>query len=139
MYLNSASYQCLSSLFLNVSIKKKFYTKYQLFIYSTYFKKLKLSQFIRTRPLKFPSRPSHPKKFLSRPVIYFQNPIPSRWYLIPSRPDKNLLTGSRPVPTQCSGGDGDAWWWYGGDYLHLCNYHCSPRTLRPPRCATKAS
>ena len=71
------------------------------------FQKLKLSQFIRTRPLKFPSRPSHPKKFLSRPVIYFQNPIPSRWYLIPSRPDKNLLTGSRPVPTQCSGGDGD--------------------------------
>ena len=67
------------------------------------FQKLKLSQFIRTRPLKFPSRPSHPKKFLSRPVIYFQNPIPSRWYLIPSRPDKNLLTGSRPVPTQCSG------------------------------------
>ena len=33
--------------------------------------------------------------------------IPSRWYLIPSHPDKNLLTGSRPVPTQCSGGDGD--------------------------------
>ena len=32
--------------------------------------------------------------------------IPSRWYLIPSHPDKNLLTGSRPVPTQCSGGDG---------------------------------
>ena len=19
------------------------------------------------------------------------------------------------------GGDVDAWWWYGGDYLHLCN------------------
>ena len=66
------------------------------------FQKLKLSQFIRTRPLKFPSRPSHPKKFLSRPVIYFQNPIPSRWYLIPSHPDKNLLTGSRP--------DAVLWW-----------------------------
>ena len=105
------------------------------------FQKLKLSQFIRTRPLKFPSRPvpSREIPIPSRPDIYFQNPIPSRWYLIPSHPDKNLLTGSRPVPTQCSGGDGDAWWWYGGDYLHLCNYYCSRRTLRPPRCATKAS
>ena len=65
------------------------------------FQKLKLSQFIRTRPLKFPSREI---PIPSRPDIYFQNPIPSRWYLIPSHPDKTLLTGSRPVAV--------LWWWW---------------------------
>ena len=52
-----------------------------------------------------------------------------------------LLTGvPSGLSTLCSmcGADGDAWWWYGGDYLHLCNYYCSRRTLRPLRCATKA-